>query len=206
MRSKNYIETFRKLSVSIICVSAGLALQWSCSTANEAGRCTAYEAPKYVGAMSDTDGKPWQIVVQPKVADFTCDAAKKRGKITFSAVVLDGQKQAKPAVAIQAVFSGKAEGTAEEGGTPGFYKNSAEGDDNRKAEQDDVATDACGVATFTFEYVCPEERKSIGGTLFMQTGPLFSEPIKVTLENTVQDPPVAGAVVTANPGGGGGGG
>lgn len=203
MRSKNYIETFRKLSVSIVCVSAGLALQWSCSTANEAGRCTAYEAPKYVGAMSDTDGKPWQIVVQPKVADFTCDNKGVPGKISFSAVVLDGQKQAKPAVAIQAIFSGVVEGTAKKGGDAGFYKNSANGDDSRKAEQDDVATDACGVATFTFEYVCPEERKSIGGALFMQTGPLFSEPIKITLENTVQDPPGTTATPVASPAAGG---
>jgi len=206
MRSKNHIEILKKTSVLFACIITGVTLQLSCSTANEAGRCTAYEAPKYVGAMSDTDGKPWQIVVQPKVADFTCDKKGVPGKISFSAVVLDGQKQAKPAIAIQAIFSGVVEGTAEKGGDAGFYKNSANGDDSRKAEQDDVATDACGVATFTFEYICPEERKSTGGTLFMQTGPLFSEPIKVTLENTVQDPPVAGAVVTPNPGGGGGGG
>lgn len=196
MRFKSHLTTLLKISLSFACFSAVLATQWSCSTANEVGRCTSYEAPKYVAAMSDTDGKPWEIVVQPKVADFTCDESEQKGTIFFSAVVLDGQKQAKPAVAIQAVFSGLGDSEGYEKKTAGIYSNSANGDDSKKADQDDVATDGCGVATFRFEYFCPEARKSIGGTLFMRSGGLFSEPVKVTIENTVQDPPTTN---TTNP-------
>ena len=185
MRLKSHLDTLAKLSVTVMCITSGLALQWSCSTANEAGRCTSYEAPKYVAAMSDTDGKPWEIIVAPKVADFTCDNRGDKGTLRFSAVVLDGQKQAKPAVAIQAVFSGLGDESKRDT-SPGIYSNPANGDDTKKELQDDVATDACGVATFVFEYNCPESLKSVGGSIFMQSGPLFSEPVKVTVENKVQ--------------------
>jgi hypothetical protein len=106
---------------------------------------------------------------------------------------MDGQKQTKPALAVQAVFSGIREAG---GTTAGIYPNSANGDDSKKELQDDVATDGCGVATFRYEYICPEPRKSIGGSFFVQSGPLFSESIKVTIENTVQDPPTNNTTTT----------
>jgi hypothetical protein len=130
MRLKSHLDTLAKLSVTVMCITSGLALQWSCSTANEAGRCTSYEAPKYVAAMSDTDGKPWEIIVAPKVADFTCDNKGDKGTLRFSAVVLDGQKQAKPAVAIQAVFSGLGDESKRDT-SPGIYSNPANGDDTK---------------------------------------------------------------------------
>jgi hypothetical protein len=198
MRLRAHIANFRKVSLSCGGIIAGVSLYLGCSTANEAGRCTSFEAPKYVAAISDTDGKPWEIVVQPKVADFTCDNKDAQGTITFSAVVLDGQKQAKPAVAIQAVFSGLGD-NERRGVDAGIYSNPANGNESEKALQDDVATDACGVATFRFSYVCPDNRKSLGGSLFIQSGPLFSEAIKVTIENTVQDPPVVSNPANPNP-------
>lgn len=195
MRYRCTIDSCKKISISVLFITTAAVLQWSCSTANEAGRCISYEAPKYVAAISDTDGKPWEIVVQPNVGDFTCDKVG-ASEIVFSAVVMDGQKQTKPAVAIQAVFSGLGSEEDRQRGLAGIYSNPANGNDDLKELQDDVATDACGVATFRFQYFCPEPRKSIGGSFFVQSGPLFSQPVKVTIENTVQDPPASNTTTT----------
>ncbi|MEN9528691.1 MAG: hypothetical protein RI932_564 [Pseudomonadota bacterium] len=183
------------------------------------GRCKKLTDPKYVASISDTDGKPWKIEVIPEAVDLTCDAKDGgdtvEGLIVFSARVIDSQGQTKPGLRVSGRFSGASPDPASTAKPlPGFYPNpykiiASDVDDvltkkqNNQDKLDDVATDGCGVAVFYVKWVCPGPKKSIGGSFYVESGPLFSKPIKVTLENSVQpDVAVPGTVGGGAAGGG----
>lgn|GEM_PF-691101 len=196
----------------------------SCSPVEgDAGRCKKLTDPKYVASISDSDGKPWKIELIPEAADLTCDYSpspteptktRPSGEIVFSARILDSQGQTKPGLRVSGDFSGAS--TSDIDTQAGFYPNPnkiKDGDtddlktdkERRKDRVDDVATDGCGVAVFYVKWVCPDPKKSIGGSFYVKSGPLFSKPVKVTLENSVQ-PDVVAATPAAGAGGAGGAG
>jgi hypothetical protein len=193
------------------------------------GRCKKLTDPKYVASISDTDGKPWKIEVIPEALDLTCDynsavdEAKRpprpEGLAIFSARIIDSQGQTKPGLRVSGRFSGASPDPASNAiPLPGFYPNpykiiASDVDDvltrkqNNQDKLDDVATDSCGVAVFYIKWICPDAKKSIGGSFYVESGPLFSKPIKVTLENSVQpDVAVPGTVGGGAAGGGAAGG
>lgn len=158
----------------------------SCSTVDEGtGRCKAFKDPKYVASVADTDGKPWQLKVTPESLDIKCDydsdkgATPTSGILVFTAVVTDGQGMAKPALAIKGRFAGITPNGTDES-QPGFYQNPLQD------APDDVATDSCGVAVFRLKWVCPSAKKSAAGSFYVESGPLISKPVSVTLEHKVQ--------------------
>lgn len=144
----------------------------SCSTV-ENGRCKPFTEAKYVASSQDTDGKKWQLLVTPEVVDLKCDKLGASGDLEFTAIVLDGQGFAKPAVAITNKFIGSSQSS--DGGGFAFDKSNS-----------DSATDSCGTAVFTYKWTCPGEKKSTGGLFYATSGPLASKPVKVTLEHVVQ--------------------
>ena len=158
----------------------------SCSTVEEStGRCKAFKDAKYVASVTDTDGKPWQLRVTPESLDVKCDydadkgAPPTSGILVFTALVLDGQGMTKPALAIKGRFSGiTPNGTNES--QAGFYQNPL------PDVPDDVATDSCGVAVFRLKWVCPSPKKTVAGSFYVESGPLISKPVAVTLEHKVQ--------------------
>jgi hypothetical protein len=183
----------------------------SCSPIEgDGGRCKKLTDPKYVASISDSDGKPWKIEVIPESADLTCDYTtgdRPSGLIVFSARIIDSQGQTKPGLRVNGRFSGSATSDTNSS-QPGFYQNpykilDGDTDDVKSAKQsnadkvDDVATDGCGVAVFYVRWVCPDPKKSIGGAFYVESGPLFSKPVKVTLENSVQPDVVAPAPAPA---------
>ncbi|MEY4065066.1 MAG: hypothetical protein RIR26_1274 [Pseudomonadota bacterium] len=158
----------------------------SCSTVDEAtGRCKAFKDAKYVASVTDTDGKPWQLKVTPESLDVKCDYQSDKGDpptsgiLVFTAVVTDGQGMAKPALSIKGRFSGISPNGANET-QPGFYQNPL------PDVPDDVATDSCGVAVFRLKWVCPSPKKTAAGSFYVESGPLISKPVQVTLEHKVQ--------------------
>lgn len=202
-----------KKSLSIRLLIAGLTFPCiqSCSTVDATtGRCKKFVEPKYVAAIADTDGKPWQMKLSPEVVDLKCDYETGQsapvGYMTFSVAILDGQGVAKPGLAVNARFSGATPlGTKET--EAGFYQDPYQylrdtsgniidtGDtknlkDQNQSNLDDKSTDSCGVAVFRVKWVCPAPKKSIGGTFYVESGPLFSKSVKVTLEHVVQMQPI----------------
>ncbi|MFZ9520158.1 MAG: hypothetical protein ACO3A4_06745 [Silvanigrellaceae bacterium] len=174
------------VALNTFLISAALAVQ-SCSTVEPGtGRCKAFKDPKYVASSVDTDGKKWNLIVNPDVADLKCDysgTTPSKGEISFTAVVYDGQGFAKPALAINAGFAGS---TSTQDGS-GFVVD---------PERSDVATDSCGTAVFTVKWTCPAAKKSAGGYFYVSSGPLGSKPVKVTLEHTVQPDTVPATTTT----------
>lgn len=172
------------LAKNVCLVIATLAIQ-SCSTVEaETGRCKAFKDPKYVASVMDTDGKKWELVVTPETASLKCDFEKGKtvttGTLYFTALIRDGQGFPKPALAVNASFAGSTK-------TPG-----GAGFENPVG---DVATDSCGIATFTVNWTCPDPKKSVGGLFFVTSGPLSSKAVEVTLEHIVQQDVVAAGTV-----------
>jgi hypothetical protein len=167
---------------SALVAALGLAASFnSCSTVDEAtGRCKPFSSPKYVASSVDTNGKKWEMRITPEVADLKCDFDTSKGQkatsgvLIFTVVISDGQGYSKPALSVRSSFVGS---TSTDNGA-GFVPN-PNGDD-------DVATDSCGVATFTVKWTCPAAKKTAGGYFYVTSGPLSSKAVKVTLEHPVQ--------------------
>ena len=199
MRERVIINFLKNGAPQLLTAVVIFSFVQSCSTA-ENGRCKKFSEPKYVASISDTDGKPWEMRISPDVADLKCDYATGEvpptGELIFSVVVLDGQGQTKPALAVSPSFVGSSASSTDPNSKDGagFYPDPNLNSDQSKV--DDKATDSCGVAVFRVKWVCPAAKKTIGGSFSVTSGPLFSKPVKVTLEHPVQQDVVVGG---ANP-------
>lgn len=200
MRKRKIINFLKKSTPQRLTAVVIFSFVQSCST-SENGRCKKFSEPKYVASITDTDGKPWEMRISPDVADLKCDYTgdvPPTGELVFSVVILDGQGQTKPALAVSPSFVGSsATPTDPTTNAAGFYSDPYLADSSLdQSKVDDKATDACGVAVFRVKWVCPGAKKTIGGSFSVTSGPLFSKPVKVTLEHPVQQDVVVGG---ANP-------
>jgi hypothetical protein len=199
VRERTKINFLKNSAPQTLTALVAFSFVQSCSTA-ENGRCKKFSEPKYVASFSDTDGKPWEMRISPEVADLKCDYntgdVPPTGELIFSVVVLDGQGQTKPALAVSPSFVGSSASPTDPNATvaAGFYVDPYLNSDQSKV--DDKATDSCGVAVFRVKWVCPAAKKTIGGSFSVTSGPLFSKAVKVTLEHPVQQDVVVGG---ANP-------
>ena len=216
----------QQLRKTIVTLAATMGLTFpfvqSCSTLDPAtGRCKKSSEAKYVAAMNDTDGKPWEIKISGDNANLSCDydeasgQPRPEGYVVFSVAILDGQGEAKAGVAVIPRFSGTVVNASSTTAVPGFYTNpfkykvDANGNitdtgdektikDQNQSKLDDVATDSCGVAVFHVKWVCPAAKKTIAGKFFVESGPLFSKSVDVSVENKVQMQPIGTTTGTSS--------
>lgn len=169
----------------------GLFLAFQGCSTSENGQCKKFDKPKYVASSQDTDGKKWEIQLGRESLDFKCDwsgvldantKSAPGGTIVFRAVIVDGQGYPKPGLAVQ----GKT------------LDSSGAGVRKSETYTDDVATDACGAAEFYVDWTCPAPKKSAGGYFSVSSGPLFSQSVKINIDNSVQ-PDTVTTTITPSP-------
>ena len=158
-----------RASLLAVCGIAAFQLVNGCGSAatDEIGRCKAVKKAKYVAAATDTDGKKWTFNLLPDKIDVRCNSSSEQGSVSISGVIRDSLGAAKAGLVVRPQLAGESKS---------LWVNKA---------LSDINTDACGVASFTLNWVCPSSNKEVSGTFNSDSGPLTSNSIQVTIANLV---------------------